>query len=195
MFFYLLPPFHVVSLEATRQQSATTVFDAADYVDSFWQGPLLDASRQAVDAADLLAAFHHDFADTATRFGRRLGLSGNSYYLVSGQGQIVSVGNDAIAISLRDDGSADVLIELGPVFGNAIRDGSGLLDVSDFANAQEFNGLSAEINRRVEEEVIPLLEANAAVGTRVRFVGGVEVADSAGAPNSLTVVPVVVEFP
>ena len=90
---------------------------------------------------------------------------------------------------------AQVIIEIGPVFGNAIRDGSGLLDVSDFANAQDFNAISAEINRRVEEQVFPVLAANATVGATVHFVGGVDVADSEGAPSSLNLVPVIIEFP
>ena len=88
-----------------------------------------------------------------------------------------------------------IIIETGPVFGNAIRDGAGLLNVSDFANAQDFNALSAEINQRVERDVLPLLQANAVVGATVRFVGGVEVSDSAGAPATLVLVPVVIEFP
>lgn len=81
------------------------------------------------------------------------------------------------------------------MFGNAVRDGSGLLDISDFANVQDFNAISAEINSRVESKVFPLLQANAVVGKVVHFVGATEVADSAGAPSGLQLVPVVIEFP
>lgn len=70
-----------------------------------------------------------------------------------------------------------------------------MLDVSDFANGQDFNAISAEINHRVEQQVIPVLSARAEPGTVVHFVGGVEVTDSAGSPARLTLVPVVVEFP
>lgn len=45
-------------------------------------------------------------------------------------------------------------LETGPVFGNVLRDGTGLLDVNDFPNSQDFNALSSEINRRVEEQVL-----------------------------------------
>lgn len=192
---YLVPLFHIVPLEAARRQFAAADFDAAEFVDTFWQGPLLDSTRHAVDAAELLDALKRDFDGTTNRFGHRLGLSGNTSFLVSGQGRIVAVDSTAIAIALHDDGQAELTIETGPMFGNAIRDGSGLLDVSDFANAQDFNALSAEINRRVEEQVLPLLEAGAAIGKTVRFAGGVEIADSAGAPSALVLVPVVIEFP
>ena len=192
---YFMPLFHIVSLKGAQEEAAAALFDAADYVEAFWQGPLLEAAPQAVDAQDLLAAFDEDFVATASRYGHRLGLSGHSSYLVSGNGEIVAADDMEVSIALQAGGPVQVVIEIGPVFGNAIRDGSGLLDVSDFANAQDFNALSAEINRRVEEQVLPLLQANAAVGRTVRFVGGVEVGDSGGAPASLTLVPVVVEFP
>lgn len=192
---YFMPLFHVVSLKEAQEEAAAALFDAAEFVETFWQGPLLEPAPQAVDAMELLAAFQDDFAGTASRYGHRLGLSGHSSYLVSGSGQIVAVEDTAVSIALQDGDAVQVTIRVGPVFGNAIRDGSGLLNVSDFANAQDFNAISAEINRRVEEKVLPLLRANAAVGKTVRFVGGVEVSDSGRVPTSLTVVPVVLEFP
>lgn len=192
---YFFPLFHVVSLEEVQQQIASEEFDAAEYVDTFWHGPLLETAQATVDAADLLEAFAEDFDGTAERFGHRLGLSGHSSYLVSGQGEIIAVDSMAVSIALHEGGPAEIIIETGPVFGNAIRDGSGLLNVSNFANAQDFNALSTEINLRVEQDVLPLLQANAAVGATVRFVGGVEVPDSAGAPATLVLVPVVIEFP
>jgi len=193
--FYFLPLFHVVSLKEVQQQIASEEFDAAGYVATFWHGPLLEKAQSTVDAADLLEAFAEDFDGTAERYGHRLGLSGHSSYLVSGQGEIVAVDSMAVSIALEEGGPAEIIIETGPVFGNAIRDGSGLLNVSNFANAQDFNALATEINLRVEQDVLPLLQANAAVGETVRFAGGVEVSDSAGAPATLVLVPVVVEFP
>jgi len=193
--FYFVPLFHVAPLRETREQSVDAAFDAAGYVENFWNGPLLEASREAVDAAELLAALQKDPSAAAKRYGHRLGLGASSSYLVSGQGQVVAVDDGGISIALSGGGPPEILIETGPVFGNAIRDGSGLINVSDFANAQDFNALSAEINRRVEEQVMTSLVAKAAPGAVVHFVGGVELSDSSGTPAMLTLVPVVIEFP
>jgi predicted lipoprotein len=195
LLLYFVPLFHLVPLKTARQQSAAAVFDAVAYVEAFWQGPLLESADRAVDAAALLAALKANPADAAKRFGHRLGLSGTSSFFVSGRGEIVAVDDGTVSIALQTGGPAAVLIEMGPVFGNAIRDGSGLLDVSDFPNAQNFNALSAEINRRVEEQIWPLLESDAAVGRTVSFVGGVDIADSDGVPSSLKLVPIVIDFP
>lgn len=192
---YLVPLFRLVPLEATRAAGSANVFDAVAYVEAFWTGPLQARAGEAVEAGELLAALRNDAVATAARHGHRLGLSGSVSYLVSGRGTVVARDDYAVSLALRDHAAAEVVIEIGPVFGNAIRDGSGLLDVSDFSNTRDFNALSGEINRRVEERVLPELQAKAAVGVTVEFVGAAEVGDADRAPAVLRVVPFSLVFP
>jgi hypothetical protein len=111
-------------------------------------------------------------------------------------GRITAVTPAAVAIALDEDAATtDLLIETGPIFGNAIRDGSGMLNVSEFPNSQDFNALSAAINRRVEESVFPALRAGAVVGAQVRFLGAAEVADPTTDLQPLRLIPVLIEFP
>ncbi|MEZ5327214.1 MAG: DUF2291 family protein [Verrucomicrobiales bacterium] len=189
---YLLPLFHIVPLKEARKQSAAAAFNAASYVETFWNDKLTKGGPKAVDAGELIDAFNKDSGDAAERYGHRLGLSSSASFFVSGSGSISSVDKGTIEITLKEGGT--VTIDTGPVFGNAIRDGSGLLDVSKFPNSQDFNALSSEINRRVEESVFPSIREKATVGASVRFVGGVEITDSDTIPP-LNLVPVVIEFP
>ena len=191
---YFLPLFHIVPLEEARQQSAAAAFDASAFVEQFWNEQLVKGMPQAVDAKELLAALRENQSEAADRYGHRLGLSGKASFFVSGSGSISSLDKRTIQIALGDDGGM-IAIDTGPVFGNAIRDGSGMIDVSDFPNSRDFNALSTEINRRVEERVFPVLREKAAVGATVRFLGGVDIADSATDLSSLKLFPVVIEFP
>ena len=192
---WFLPLFHIVPLQAARDQAALAGFDAAAFVDPYWDGPLRESVQGAPDAAGLLAALRRDFTGTADRFGHRLGLGGKVSFFVSGQGHVVEVQGRIVGIALEENGPAEIAIRTGPVFGNAIRDGSGLFDVSEFASVQDFNAISVEINRRIETEVLPNLEAIAEVGAPIRFIGGIEIADSGDAPDTLNVVPVRIEAP
>ena len=192
---WFVPLFHVVPLQSARDQAALAEFDAVAYVDRYWDGPLRESAQRAPAAAELLLALRRDFSGTADRLGHRLGLGGKISFLVSGTGHIVEVDGRNVMITLRADGPPEIVIRTGPVFGNAIRDGSGLFDVSQFANVQHFNAISAEINRRVEARVLPKLEAHAEVGTAIRFAGGAEVTDSGEAPASLNIVPLLIETP
>ncbi len=192
--FHFVPLFRVLPLESARQQAVGTAFNAEAFAETFWHQRLLKADPSAVEAARLVKALRDDPAG-ASRLGRRLGLSRTSSFFVSGTGQILSVAPDAVTIRLEGDpGDARVLIETGPVFGNAIRDGSGLLDVSAFPNSQDFNAISTALNRRVEADVLPALRDRARVGARVRFLGCAEVEDLAGA-EPLRIVPIRIEWP
>ncbi len=195
LLFYALPLFRIVPLQASREQSAAQVFDADAFVEEFWNTRLLPAQANAVDAEQLLAALRKEPANAMARFGRRLGLSSTASFFVSGTGTIAAADDRSVSIALGGKGDDHVLIETGPVFGNTIRDGSGLLDVNDFPSSRDFNAISAEINRRVEERVFPKLNQKAAVGVMVRFVGCVDLADAEGEFATLRLIPVVVEFP
>lgn len=189
---WLVPPFHIVPLAEAKKQDAAGKFDPDAFVESFWTGQLPANFDRAVDMVKLRAAFAADPVDAAQRFGHRLGLSSVASYFVSGSGTIINVTNSIVEVALSDGGS--ILIGTGPVFGNAIRDGSGLLNVSDYPNSQDFNALSSEINRRVEERVLPEFRNQAAVGKTVRFIGAVEIADSTPRNFRLKLIPVVIEF-
>ncbi|MBX2813433.1 MAG: DUF2291 domain-containing protein [Myxococcales bacterium] len=193
-FFMAFPPFYVVSLHDAQEQLVAKAFNAKTYVEEFWQVRLLGAVEQAIDIVELKTALQEDSAATVERLGHRLGLGSlTAYFLVRGLGVVTSVEDGIVGIALQDGGRSEVVIDTGPVFGNAIREASGLLNISEFANGQDFNALSSELNRRVEEMVLPRL-ANIGVGRTVRFAGAVELPDISEVPVALRLVPVVIEF-
>lgn len=193
LFLYVVPLFHVVPLKATREESAKASFDADQVIETFWNDRLRSVSAEAVDLDTLRAALRADPKGAIERFGHRLGMSTKSSFFVAGSGTIEEVTNRAIEISLSEGGT--VSIRTGPVFGNTLRDATGVFNVSDYSNSQEFNALSTEINRRVEERVIPGLREMATKGKRVRFAGAFELTDSNPIVEQVKLVPVGVEFP
>ena len=191
---WLLPPFHVVSLRQARQAQQQGKFDAPSFARQFWDEKLLPAASNAVPVGELLAALAQDPAAARQRFCRSPGLSATTYAFVKGSGRIVSIEKDAIRLAL-DGAVAGTQIELatGLLFGNAVRDASGLLNVSDFPNSQEFNDLSTELNRLVETQVVPALREHAAAGQMLRFTGCIELEES-DTPKVLSVIPLKLEW-
>jgi predicted lipoprotein len=90
--------------------------------------------------------------------------------------------------------SAEVSLQVGLLFSNAIRDGTGLLNVNDYPNSQDFNAISEALNHLVETRVQPKLRAQAKVGATIRFVGCAEVNDESADLKPLKVVPVRTEI-
>jgi predicted lipoprotein len=122
--------------------------------------------------------------------GRSVGVSRNTLYVLQGVGRIVSVDKKGVGVAIGDDGDeVDVVLKTEPVFGNAVRDCSGLLQHGDFPNSQQFNEVSAELNRAVESRVIEPLAKHAAVGDEILFVGCAELANDKTEVKPLRLVP------
>jgi len=168
-------------LDEKRAEERAARFSPADYAWDLWDHRLPAALSHARAADELIRLFNRDMK-AAIAQGRTLGQSRVHAYLLGGQGQIVAVEKDGLLVSvLPEDPGPEIRLCTGSfISGNAIRDASGLVDVSGFSDTMKFNRISAEINRIVVQEVIaPVLERTPEAGMRVRFVGAAEVAEDA----------------
>jgi predicted lipoprotein len=191
---WAFPPFHIRSLKETQAAHSNAQFNSTNFVERFWTEKLIPAAERATDASKVLEAIEADPAKAREQFGRSVGISSSFYFFLRGAGRIVRVTEDEIGLSLRSEGDAvDISIPLGLVFGNAVRDATGLLDSSNYPNAQEFNDISANLNLMVENNVLPELQRIAKVGARVQFAGSVEVADDDEDLKPLKLVPVLIK--
>jgi predicted lipoprotein len=188
------PPFHIRSIKAVREAQANLQFNAADFAGRFWNEKLLPATGQAAEATKVLAAIAAAPEQVREQFGRTVGVSSSYFLFVHGAGRVVSADADNIGLTLKAEGhEADIIIPLGLVFGNAVRDSTGLLNSSAYPNAQEFNDISAALNRIVETNVLPQLQRIATVGKRVQFAGCVEVGEEETDLKPLKLVPILVK--
>ncbi len=188
------PLFRVVPLELAHQEQRASAFDAAEHASRFWESKLLPAADRAIELNDLLAALREDAAAARALHGRALGIGGATLFLVRGSGRVAAVGDEAVEVTLDGGAHATVRLATGLLFGNAVRDATGLLDVSAFPNSQDFNALSTELNLIVETQVAPALRDRAAVGKAIRFAGCAELEEGAE-PQVLTVIPLRAEWP
>lgn len=191
LLFYFVPLFHAVPLTQHLNNSEQPAFDSGKFVEQFWGNALFKASQNAVPLSEVLQAINHDPQQAAQRYGQRLGLSAKVYYLVQGHGSVMQQHQEQVLLQLEADPGQQVAIEIGPIFSNAVRDASGLLKVSQFANTQQFNAISAQINLKIEQQVLPKLQhPELALGAELHFSGALELDENREAPNPLLLIPV-----
>jgi len=169
------------NLEDRRLKQRAEQFDAAEYARDLWDRRLSTVLDQAGDAGILLHLFNTDMT-AAIAQGRTLGESRVHAYLLKGRGTVVSLSDKGLALSVTEPaGQPEILIVTGAfVSGNAVRDASGLVNVSDFSESMKFNRISFEINRILVQEVIgPFMADPPTIGRAVRFVGAAEVVEDA----------------
>jgi len=188
---HFFPLFHVMPLAKAQQEKAAETFNPTNFAEKFWSQRLLESLNKAIPADVLLPAIQSDPAAARKKYGHTLGMSESYNYFVSGTGRVVSVADDSVALVVRGDmTNAEVALQTGLLFGNAVRDGTGLLNVNDYPNSQDFNGIAEALNHLVETRVLPKLRAQAKVGASIRFVGCAEVDDESTDLHPLKVVPI-----
>jgi predicted lipoprotein len=192
------PPFRIVTkragdaptANASTGVAAVAAFDAVAFAEKFWSDQLAPAVARATGAAILLVDLRRDPAAAAKTHAHRVGLGHAAFYFVRGTGRVTAVERSRLLLEI--DGAV-VALRTGPVFGNVVRDGCGLLDVNQVPGLAEFNALSAELNRLVEARVQPPLKT-VAVGATLIFAGCAEAPESLPAAGPLlTFIPVTVE--
>lgn len=184
------PLFHIVPLKTVSAENLAQTFNATAFAEKFWKEKLIPAAGKATEAGILLGAIQNNPASAKTKYSHSLGLSDSYIYFLCGTGTVVSVADDTIAIAISAGiTNAEIVLQIGPVFGNTVRDGCGLLNASDYPNSQDFNDISAAVNHIIEARVLPKLQT-AKPGGKVSFAGCAEVDDESTDLKPLKVIPV-----
>jgi len=207
--FLMYSGIYFEDLQEVRQLRQEKTFDPVGYARDFWDNKLAGALDGAADVGELIELFNMNMAEAIRRYGKAPGVSRVYAYLLQGEGTIVAVGEDGLQVSIAGRaGESVVLIETGLYIpGNAVRDASGLVDVSEFSDTMKFNEVSSEINKIVVKEVIgPFLGAKCEAGMKIKFIGASQVSqehvfgqltvDSSGVKESqlLKIVPIKLEL-
>jgi predicted lipoprotein len=80
-----------------------------------------------------------------------------------------------VALSIAPD-TANLSLQIATeyIFGNALRDAAGIIDINEFSNTLDINNVSSEINKIVRKEVLPGFKRVVKQGDTVLFAGAVE---------------------
>lgn len=185
------PLFHVVSLLQARQEKVAAAFNPQQAAEKFWNERLLKSLDLAVKAEALLPAIQTDATAARKKFSRSIGVSESYTYFISGTGHVLAISGEEISLAVTPGATnTEVSLQVGLLFGNTLRDGTGLLSVNDYPNSQDFNAIAEALNRIIEERVQPRLRAAAKTGATIRFVGCAEVNDESSDLKPLKLIPI-----
>lgn len=182
----------IQKLDAFKAENSTEVFNADDYAKSLWENNLPTAIESAVDITKLLEALQNNSKQAFTQYGKKLGISKTWYFLVSGSGTIKAVNAESIEVLL--DNGKQIQLATSFIFGNAVRDGSGMVNIDEFINMTDFNNVSIALNKKVRDEIIPKLVAGSEVDNYLNFLGAIEMNEDLPVNNNTRIIPIFVEF-
>jgi predicted lipoprotein len=168
--------YHSVYFKKLEGKSiATGKFDAKKYAQTFWKKKLTPELSKAIELNNLVSLLRTNPNETFDKRSHALGIGNIRFFLVRGEGEITSVSENDITVLVKSDTAqmpAKLITEY--VFGNAVRDASGLLNINEFANMNDFNSISEELNNIVRIKDLPPFKSNAKKGMKVQWVGAIE---------------------
>jgi len=178
-------------LDEVKASLSAKEFNAAQYAQTFWTNKLTPNLDKAIDITQLTAMLSNDAAKTFDTYSNALGIGNLRYFLVKGKGTITSVNEDDVSVLLQSD-TAKQTITLATeyIFGNAVRDATGLININEFNNTMDFNNVSAELNKIIREKVLPSFKQQAKKGDTIEFTGAIELNKEHLALSDIEVIPV-----
>jgi len=182
------------SLTRHNEKKNSQIFDARVYARNFWNTILPEILDNAVEITALLSLLQSDLNQAIDHYGGTVGVSRTHAFLVKGMGRITNIKQDGIVLELNETGKDTIIIQTDYIFGNAIRDASRVIQVSDFTSTMEFNAISNEINKIVLSEVIPSFIDSVKIEDTLKFIGAIEINENNINFASLQIVPLSVSY-
>lgn len=154
----------------TRQK-----FDPVSFSKKLWLEQLPAKMDSAVALTNLIGAVAKEKEIALQEYTRALAIGNYRYALVKADLQVVTVKDDEVlATVLAGDSTIQVKLATEFIYGNAVRDASGLIRVEDFPNTSDLNGISEELNRIVRTDVIPSVKGKLKAGDKLDVVAALE---------------------
>ncbi len=166
-------------------------FDAVTFSKKLWDEKLPARLDSAVGFATLIEGLKANPTDAFERYSNAMGIGNYRYSLVKLTGTAAEIKENEIIVKMNHgDSLINVTLATEYVYGNAIRDASGLLDIKDFANTTDLNSISEQLNATVRNVVLPPFRKLVKQGDRIEATGAVEINKEHVRVTELELIPV-----
>lgn len=168
-----------------------TKFDAPAFSKKLWDEKLPAKLSNAVELATFIRSVEANADDAFSKYSNVLGIGNYRYALVKTEGVVTEIDEDDISLKVKL-GDSVIMTKLATefIYGNAIRDASGLVDVKDFPNTMDLNNISEELNKMVRKTVLPPFKTAVKKGDKIIVTGAIEIKKQNIKWNELEIIPV-----
>jgi predicted lipoprotein len=166
-------------------------FDAPAFVQQLWDNKLPARLDSALTLDTLRAALKVNPAQAFESHFNSMSIGNVRYGLVKVTGKVLSVNDDDVELLIGNkDNQHTIKIATEYVYGNALRDASGLVEIKDFVNTTDLNKISEELNKRVRTKVLPAFKGTVKKADSVFCIGAIELNQAHYSMDDLEIIPV-----
>ncbi|PTR01093.1 putative lipoprotein DUF2291 [Mucilaginibacter yixingensis] len=146
-------------------------FDAVAYAKGLY-AKLPSVTDKAITLDQLVNEVNADKAKAFSDYGHALAIGSTRFFMVKGSGVVKEINESDVLLTTA--GGNDVSIATEFVFGNAVRDASGQVNLNDFSNTVDLSNISSEVDKIIRAQVLPAFKAAVKKGDKVDFTGAIE---------------------
>ncbi len=181
--------YHSVYFEklSKRNSQKNAKFDFNTFADSLYYNGILK-STQAIEINQLLALTKVNADSAFKTYGNRLGIGESAYFMVNAIGKIIEKNEGELKVTTQN--GTTLIIDTKYIFGNAIRDASGLVKLTDFKTNADFNKVSEALNTVIREKAIPENLNNIINGDIIRVTGAIKLKKGKTNNQILNILPI-----
>jgi predicted lipoprotein len=164
---------------STIGTEGTEKFDAVAFTNKLWNEKLPAKLDSAIELFNLIEAIRSNPSAAFQQYSNAIAIGNYRYSLVKFKGEVTGINEDDVVIQYNYTDSLSVLTKALPIatefiYGNAIRDASGLVNVRDFTDATDLNRISEELNKKVKTIIIPPFRKQVKLGDTVAVTGAIK---------------------
>lgn len=161
---------------STRKNNTAAAFDAVGFSKKLWEEKMPAKMDSAVSLTVLIDAVTKDGEAAINKYTNALAIGNYRYALVKLEGMVTDVKEDEVLLSVKQhDSLLNLHLATEFVYGNAVRDASGLVQVKDFPNTSNLSSISEELNKIIRSTVLPSFKQVIKKGNTIIVVAAVEI--------------------
>jgi predicted lipoprotein len=179
-----------------RKNKTAGNFDAAAFSKKLWETRLPARLDSAIELSALISAIRTNPTEAFANHSNSISIGNYRYSLVKIEGQVESIGEDEILLKAKapGDSSIRVIIATEYIYGNAVRDASGLVNIKDFSGSNDLNNISEELNKEIRSHVLPPFKKMVKPGDRLALAGAIELNREHIRFNDVEIIPMRVKI-
>jgi predicted lipoprotein len=182
---------YIEKLDKHLAANTVTQFDAIGYANKYYTD-LLPKANSSVTISVLISQIKQNPDNAFKQYGKALGISNIKYFLTRGTAVVTAINESTIDAQLADNSKQQVTIATEFVYGNAVRDASGLVDLKSFTSTSDLNNVSAAVNKKIREEILTPFKKVVQVGDSISFTGVIELYQKFPGLEHIEIVPITI---
>lgn len=160
---------------SSMKSKTSEKFDAVAYSKKLWEERLPVKMDSAIELTNLIKLIETNPADAFSKYSNVIGIGNYRYSLIKAIGTVAIINEDDILMQVdHADSLMTIRLATEYVYGNALRDASGLVDIKDFTNTTDLNNISEELDKTVRTTVLPEIKKQVKQGDKIEVTGAVE---------------------